>query len=114
MLIIFGKKLDENKKVRIGLTEIFGIGISNAKKLCYALNIPQALKISELTENQTVEISVFIKENFIVEAKLQQIIKENINTYIAMNSVRGFRHRMKLPVRGQRTHSNAKTCKKRI
>ena len=113
MLIIFGKKLNEDKKVRFGLTEIFGIGTSRAYFLCNALNIPLSLKISELTESQVLEISAYIKQNYVVEAKLQQNIQENINTCITINSVRGFRHRMKLPVRGQRTHSNAKTCKKR-
>lgn len=114
MLIIFGKKLIDSKKVRYGLTQIFGIGYSNANKLCNFLSIPQTLTIGELTELQKLNISAYIKQNFMVEAKLIQKIQDNIDTMIAMNSVRGFRHRSKLPVRGQRTHSNARTCKKKL
>lgn len=112
MLIIFGKKLNDTKKVPFALTKIFGIGISNAKKICIALNIPLTLCIFELTEFQKISISTYIKQNFNVELKLKQKIHENIMNLIAINSIKGFRHRIKLPVRGQRTHSNAKTCKR--
>jgi small subunit ribosomal protein S13 len=109
VLIIFGKKINEFKKVRFALTYIFGIGFSNAHKLCNFLNIPQTIKIFELTEIQKMEISTFIKKNFIVEARLKKNIQNNVKTFIAINSIRGFRHRVKLPVRGQRTRSNAQT-----
>ena len=112
MLIIFGRKLIDSKKVRFGLKEIFGIGISNATKVCQALNIPPTITISELTEIQKMNISAYIKQHFAVESKLKQRIYENVNDLITMNSVKGFRHRSKLPVRGQRTHSNARTCKR--
>lgn len=114
MLILFGKKLIDSKKVRYALTTIFGIGFSNANKICNFLNIPQTVKVSELTEFQKQTLSNYLKQNFLVETKLKQKIHENIETFITINSVKGFRHRSKLPVRGQRTHSNAKTCKKII
>lgn len=112
MLIIFGKKLSDSKKVRYALTNIFGIGLTSANKICNLLNIPQTVKVSELTEIQKLSLSTYIKQHFLVESKLKQKIHENIETLIQINSVKGFRHRSKLPVRGQRTHSNAKTCKK--
>jgi small subunit ribosomal protein S13 len=112
MLILFGKKLIDSKKVRYALTTIFGIGISNSIKICNFLNIPNTIKVSELTEYQKLSLSTYLKQHFIVEAKLKQKIHENIDSFILINSVKGFRHRSKLPVRGQRTHSNAKTCKK--
>jgi len=112
MLIIFGKKLIDSKKVRYALTTIFGIGFANADKICNQLNIPKTVKISELTEIQKLNLVTYIKQNFSVESRLKQTIQENITNFIAINCVKGFRHRIKLPVRGQRTHSNAKTCKK--
>jgi len=112
MLILFGKKLDDTKTVPYGLTKIFGIGLTNAKKICMYLNIPNKIKISDLTETQKFNISTYIKQHFNVELKLKQHISENIEKFILINSVKGFRHRSNLPVRGQRTHSNAKTCRR--
>lgn len=112
MLIIFGKKLIDTKKVRYGLKEVFGIGLSNANRICKDLSIPPTITISELTEIQKLNISTYIKQHFMVESKLKQKVYENVNDLITINCVKGFRHRSKLPVRGQRTHSNARTCKR--
>lgn len=112
MLLLFGKKLNESKKVCYALKDIFGIGISSAAKICSTLNIPPTIKIYELTEMQKAKISAILKQEYILESKLKQQISENINNLITINSIKGFRHRSKLPVRGQRTHSNAKTCRK--
>ena len=112
MLIIFGKKIANNKKVRYALTEIFGIGLSISNKICNFLSIPLNVKIADLTENQQFQISTYIKENFLVDSLLKTQIKNNLKDFISINCVRGFRHRSKLPVRGQRTHSNGKTRKK--
>ena len=112
MLIIFGKKITDDKKVRYALTEIFGIGYSISNRMCNLLNIP--LKISDLTENQKFHISTYIKENFLIDTQLKLQIKNNIQNFIEIKSVRGFRHRTNLPVRGQRTHSNGRTRKKGI
>ena len=111
MLILFGKKILDSKKICYALTDLFGIGHSNVKKICLQLNFPTTLKIADLTEIQKLNLAVYIKQNFTVEAKLKKTIYQNIETFMAINSVKGFRHRMKLPVRGQRTHSNAQTCK---
>ena len=67
MLIIFGKKITNEKKVRFALTEVYGIGYSISNKMCNLLNIPLNLKISDLTENQKFNISMYIKENFLID-----------------------------------------------
>lgn len=112
MLIIFGKKILDSKKVRFALTQLFGIGLSSANTICNKLKIPNTLKVSELTEFQQSNLSMYIKKHYIVEDKLKQQIDKNIEFYKSINSIRGFRFRSNLPVRGQRTHSNAKTCKR--
>lgn len=112
MLIILGKKISQDKIVRYGLTEIFGIGITSATLICKNLSIPLKLKIKDLTENQKLNISRYIKKNYIIENRLKKQTQNHINNFIENNSIRGFRHRLKLPVNGQRTHSNAKTCRK--
>ena len=112
MLIIFGKKLNNSKTVLYALTTIWGIGLSISKKICNSLNISKNTKFNDLTEPQKLQISTYIKQNLIVETQLKQSIRENVENLITINSVKGFRHRSKLPVRGQRTHSNAKTCKR--
>jgi small subunit ribosomal protein S13 len=112
MLIIFGKKISEKKKIRYALTDLYGIGKNKANIICDALNLPQNLTVTNLTENQKLKLSKYIKQNLKVESQLNKQIKDNINKYITNKSIRGFRHRNKLPVRGQRTHTNAKTCRK--
>lgn len=112
MLIIFGKKISDKKKIRYALTDLYGIGINEANNICNALNLPVNLTINHLTENQKLKLSKYIKQNLKIESQLNKQIKNNINKYITNRSIRGFRHRNKLPVRGQRTHTNAKTCRK--
>lgn len=112
MLIIFGIKLIQNKKVIYALPQLYGIGITLAKQICRELNFAPELTIGKLTAEQQFEIAKKIKEEFRVEENLKEIIKNNIQRYIGNNSVRGYRHKNHLPVRGQRTHTNAKTVKK--
>ena len=112
MLIIFGKKISDKKKIRYALTDLYGIGLVQASVICDNLNLPPNITIKDLTEHQISQISKYIKNNFKVENQLKKYVKNNINIYINNKSLRGFRHRNKLPVRGQRTHSNARTCKR--
>ena len=112
MLIIFGKKISEKKKIRYALTTLYGIGINKANFICNTLNIPVNLTINDLTENQKTNISKYIKQNLKVETQLYKEVRSNIEKYTENQSLRGFRHRNKLPVRGQRTHTNAKSCRK--
>ena len=113
MLIIFGKKIAKNKKIRYALTSLYGIGVKQAFQICNILNLPRNLTIKDLTENQKLEISKYIKQNLKVENQLKKKIRANVQRYIENESVRGFRYRNNLPVRGQRTHTNAKNCRKK-
>mgnify|MGYP000029423854 CR=1 FL=1 len=113
MLIIFGKRISENKKIRYALTDLYGIGIKQSFEICNKLNLPRNLTVKDLTENQKLNISKYIKQNLKIENQLKKKLKANINKYITNESLRGFRYRNNLPVRGQRTHSNAKTCRKK-
>ena len=112
MLIIFGVKLIQNKKIVYALPQLYGIGISLAKKICNELNFAPELTIQQLTPKQQFEIAKKIKEEFRVEENLKEIIKNNIQRYILSGSLRGYKHKNNLPVRGQRTHTNAKTAAK--
>lgn len=112
MLIIFGIKLIQNKKVIYALPQLYGIGITLATRICRELNFAPELTIEKLTAEQQFEIAKKIKEEFRVEENLKEAVKNNIQRYIENNSVRGYRHKNHLPVRGQRTHTNAKTVKK--
>lgn len=109
MLVIFGVKLEKKKKVIFSLTQLYGIGISTAIKICNELGLSPNLKIKNLTELQEFQITKKIKEEYVLENNLREEVKANVQHYISNGSVRGFRHKHKLPVRGQRTHSNGKT-----
>ena len=114
MLVIFGVKLSKEKKVMFSLSELYGIGFTTAKKICYELAISPNLKVYELTEFQQFQIMRKIKEEYILESNLREQVKADVQRYISNGSVRGFRHKHKLPVRGQRTHSNGKTPRRVI
>ena len=113
MLIILGKEIPENKNIHIALTCLKGIGISKAKDICKQLHIPLTCNTSDLTESQKYLIENFIQHNVTIEGNLNKILKKNVIKYIKNESIRGFRHRHGLPVRGQRTHSNGRTKKLR-
>ena len=112
MLIIHGIKLDSNLKVRNALTHLFGLGRLTAEKICNILGFPKTLYIKDLTHLQKEKLIKIIQQNYIIETKLKNIIISNIDRYKNNGSIRGYRLKNKLPVRGQRTHSNAKTQKK--
>jgi small subunit ribosomal protein S13 len=109
MLVIFGVTLEVKKKVIYALPKLYGIGLNCAIRICKELGYSPMLKVENLTEKQQFEISKKIKEEFRIESNLKEEVKSNIQHYISNGSIRGFRHKNKLPVRGQRTHSNAKT-----
>lgn len=114
MLVIFGVTLAKNKKLIYALTDLYGIGILTSKQICSDLGLSPILKVSDLTENQQFALSRKIKEECRIEENLRDLVKGNIQRMIANGSVRGFRHRNRLPVRGQRTHTNAKTSRRVI
>jgi small subunit ribosomal protein S13 len=112
MLYIAGHKIDENKKLIYGLRQIYGIGLSNALQLSKDLGFAPNLKIKNLSEEQKAEILSYIRQNFLIEASLKKKVLTNIEKYINNGSLKGFRHKNNLPVRGQRTHTNGRTPKK--
>lgn len=112
MLIIFGIKLKINKKIIYALPVLYGIGLSLSKQICKELNFAPELTIAELSSQQQFEIAKKIKAEFRVEENLKEFVKTNIQKYIINGSLRGYRHKHHLPVRGQRTHTNAKTVKR--
>ena len=114
MLVIFGVNLSKEKKVIYSLTQLYGIGLTTAKKICCELGISPNLKVYELTEFQQFQIMRKIKEEYILENNLREQVKGDVQRYISNGCIRGFRHKHKLPVRGQRTHSNGKTPRRVI
>lgn len=112
MLIIFGKIFREIRKVESELPLLIGIGKSRAQIICRELGFSPNLKVKDLSFEQQIELTKKIKTEYIVDIKLQDEIKTNIQRYINNGCYRGIRHKDKLPVRGQRTHSNAQTSRK--
>lgn len=113
MARIAGVDIPRDKHICIALTSIFGIGRSNAKKILNNLNIEESMKTKDLTEDEVVKIREYIDNNYKVEGDLKREISQNIKRLIEVNSYRGIRHKRGLPVRGQRTHTNARTRKGR-
>ncbi len=111
MLFINGTYLNNTKSIYINLSYIYGIGISKSKQILKKLNINENLKIYELTTETLNYILQYISTNYKIEKKLRIYHKNKIRNLIFIKSYRGRRHYRKLPVRGQRTHSNCRTCK---
>ncbi len=113
MARIAGIDLPKNKQGEIGLTYIFGIGRSTAQKILNHAGIPLDKKVSEWTDDEQNAIRNFINSNFKVEGALRSEVQLNIKRLVDIGSFRGIRHRNGLPVRGQRTKTNARTRKGR-
>lgn len=112
MFTIYGKKISEDKKIRKALIDIFGIGFTRANNICNKFNWPSNKKISDLSQKERSVLLKYIKQNIKIETELKVELKNNFQKYLTNKSIKGFRLRNKLPVNGQRTHSNAKTCRK--
>ena len=111
MARIAGVNIPTNKIVQTGLTYIYGIGDKFSKKICSALDIPNSMRINELTDEQILKIREYIDKNFTVEGDLRRETSLSIKRLIDLATYRGSRHRKKLPARGQRTRCNARTRK---
>jgi len=108
---IAGVNIPTNKKVEIGLTYIHGIGLHTAKQIVAQLGIDPTRRISDLTESETIQIREIIDRDYLVEGDLRRDVAMNIKRLMDLGCYRGLRHRKSLPVRGQRTHTNARTRK---
>ena len=111
MARIAGIDLPREKKVEIGLTYIYGIGRANARKIMESTGVNPALRVKELSDADVNRLRQAIERDFRVEGALRTEIAMNIKRLMDIGSYRGIRHRKGLPVRGQRTHTNARTKK---
>lgn len=111
MARIAGIDLPRNKRVVIGLTSIFGIGVSTSKRILAKLGIDENTKVSQLTDDQVNHIRNAISSEIKVEGALKSEVQMNIKRLMDIGTYRGKRHRRGLPVRGQRTRTNARTRK---
>ncbi len=111
MARIAGVNLPTKKRVVISLRYIYGIGPVNAKIICDQLGIDHALRIDQLSEAQLLQIREVIDREYTVEGDLRREVSMNIKRLMDLGCYRGLRHRRGLPVRGQRTHTNARTRK---
>lgn len=112
MSYILGTNLNPAKKVRVALTQIFGIGQKKSLQLCEKLGISNTFFVVQLTKNQIDQIIKIITQNYLIDSELRKIIQNDIKRLIHIGCYRGFRHTEGLPLRGQRTHTNAKTSRK--
>ena len=111
MARIEGVDLPRNKRVEIGLTYIYGIGRSRAREILLATQIDPDRRVKDLTDAEVTALREFIAKNYKVEGELRREVQMNIKRLIEIGCYRGLRHRRNLPVRGQRTRTNARTRK---
>ncbi|MEO3416556.1 30S ribosomal protein S13 [Roseovarius sp. CAU 1744] len=111
MARIAGVNIPTSKRVPIALTYITGIGHSTAKAICEAVNIDQSRRVNELSDAEVLAVREHIDANLNVEGDLRREVQMNIKRLMDLGCYRGLRHRRNLPVRGQRTHTNARTRK---
>jgi small subunit ribosomal protein S13 len=108
---IAGVNIPTNKRVVIALQYIHGIGSSKAKEIMEKVSIPEARRVSQLTDQEVLQLREVIDRDYIVEGDLRREVAMNIKRLMDLGCYRGLRHRRSLPVRGQRTHTNARTRK---
>ena len=111
MARIEGVDLPRNKRVEIGLTYIHGIGRTTARKALVTAGIDPNSRVRDLTEDEVTNLRDFISQNLVVEGDLRREVQMNIKRLMEIGCYRGLRHRRNLPVHGQRTRTNARTCK---
>ncbi len=111
MARIAGVDLPRDKRVEIGLTYIFGVGHTRALDICLSLGIDLDTKVRDLSDEEVRKVREFIEANYRVEGDLRREVTQNIKRKVEIGSYQGIRHRRGLPVRGQRTHTNARTRK---
>ncbi len=111
MARISGVDLPRDKRVEVGLTYIFGIGRSRSIEIIDRLGLDRDTKVRDLTDDEVVRIRQIIDDSYRVEGDLRRDVAQNIKRKIEIGAYQGIRHRRGLPVRGQRTHTNARTRK---
>ena len=111
MARIGGVDLPRNKRIEISLTYIFGIGRSRSVEICNKADVEPATKTDHLSEAEVIRLREVIERDYQVEGDLRREVTQNIKMLMDIGCYRGLRHRRGLPVRGQRTHTNARTRK---
>lgn len=110
---IIGIDVPDNKRLEISLTYIFGIGRHRANEIIAKLGLDPDLRAHKLTQDDLARINALLQAEYVVEGDLRRQIQNNIKRLISIHSYRGLRHRVGLPVRGQRTRTNSRTRKGR-
>ena len=111
MARLVGVDLPRNKRIEIALTYIYGIGLTTSKKILAETGINPDTRSDDLTEEELVKLRDYIQANLTVEGDLRRDVQQNVKRLMEIGCYRGLRHRRGLPVRGQRTHTNARTRK---
>jgi len=111
MARISGVNIPTNKKIQIALTYIYGIGPKIADDICQKASIDKSKRVNQLNEEEVTKIRELVESNYTVEGDLRRKVSVNIKRLTDLGCYRGLRHRKRLPVRGQRTHTNARTRK---
>lgn len=111
MARLVGVDLPRDKRIEVGLTYIYGIGLTTSKKILAKTGINPDTRTNDLTEEDLVKLRDYIQNNIKVEGDLHREVSQNIKRLMEIGCYRGLRHRKGLPVRGQRTHTNARTRK---
>ena len=109
MARIAGVNIPTNKRVVIALTYIHGIGPKHAKDICEKANIELSRRVQDLTEDEVIRVRESIDKDYVVEGNLRREVSMNLKRLMDLGCLKGLRHRRGLPVRGQRTHTNART-----
>ena len=111
MARLVGVDLPRDKRIEVGLTYIYGIGLTTSKKILAETGVDPSVRVKDLTEDDLVKLRDYIQNNIKVEGDLHREVSQNIKRLMEIGCYRGLRHRKGLPVRGQRTHTNARTRK---
>lgn len=109
MARIVGIDLPRNKRIEIGLTYIYGIGLSRSQEILKRINLDSNIRVKDLNDYQIVSIRQILNDNYELEGDLKRLESLNIKRLMEVNSYRGKRHRLGLPLRGQNTRTNART-----
>lgn len=111
MARLVGVDLPRNKRIEIALTYIYGIGLTTAKEIIAATGVDPDIRVKDLSEEDLAKLRDYIQQNLKVEGDLHREVSQNVKRLMEIGCYRGLRHRRGLPVRGQRTHTNARTRK---
>ena len=108
---LVGVDLPRDKRIEVGLTYIYGIGLTTAKKIIAETGVNPDVRVKDISEDDLAKLRDYINENLTVEGDLHREVSQNVKRLMEIGCYRGLRHRRGLPTRGQRTHTNARTRK---